>query len=159
MRLDAEISIAVWIWRSHTAPGLRALVSQQLARDKRDHFSLDLDGRNLEFASHVLRGMLGRPIPPALGRWVHLAVVRAADGTTRLFADGVELGRRRSAGRLGGGSPTPLTIGGALNGPDPDTASEHFEGALDELRLYRRALTDEEIRALASGATAAPPER
>jgi hypothetical protein len=50
---------------------------------------------------------------------------------------------------LGGGSSL-LTIGGAVNGPDPAAVDELFEGALDELVMYDRALDRSEIGALAA---------
>jgi hypothetical protein len=39
-----------------------------------------------------------------------------------------------------------------VNGPDPAAVRELFQGALDELVIYDRALAPDEIRALASGA-------
>ena len=104
----------------------------------------------LEFSSHLFRGFLARPLPAAPGRWVHLVVVRAQDATMKMFVNGVEVGKRRSVGQSYGGGSTPLTIGGGVNGP-LGRANESFEGSLDELLMYDRALSDEEIEALAGG--------
>ena len=80
----------------------------------------------------LFRGFLARPLPAAAGRWMHLAVVRAADATMKMFVDGV--GGRAPAARPAAATaagPAPLTIGAGINGPD-GRPSEPFEGGLDE---------------------------
>jgi RNA polymerase sigma factor (sigma-70 family) len=150
-RLEGELSISVWIRRDGPpGRGIHTLVSRQLGSRNQDHFFLGLDGVFLEFSSHLFRGFLARPLPAASGRWIHLAVVRAQDATMKMFVNGVEVGKRRSAGHSYGGGSTPLTIGGGVNGP-LGAANEAFEGSLDELLMYDRALSDEEIEALAGG--------
>nr|SBO91835.1 Chitinase [Nonomuraea gerenzanensis] len=65
--------------------------------------------------------------------WIHLALVY--DGTTiRVHGYGLEIMSVPASGDLGDG---PLVIGGG-DAPCPD-------GAVDEVRLYRRALTVEEL--------------
>jgi hypothetical protein len=155
--LGGELSLSLWIRRQRPpGQGIHALLSRQLGARDQDHFFLGFDGVFLEFSSHLFRGFLARPLPTAAGRWVHLAVVRAADATMKMFVDGVEVGRRRSAGGSYGGGTTPLTIGAAINGPQGEP-SEPFEGSLDEILIHGRALSDDEIAALASGRQ--PPRR
>ena len=150
-RLDGELSIAVWIRRQGPPePGIHVLVSRQLGAANHDHFFLGLDGHFLEFSSHLFRGFLARPLPATPGRWMHLAVVRGDDRRMKMFVDGVEVGQRGSHGQRYGGGNTPVTIGAGINGPDGE-ANEGFAGALDELLIYRRALSDDEVTALAAG--------
>jgi hypothetical protein len=151
-RLGGELSVSLWLRRERTATGIRALVSRQLGSADKDVLFLGLDGLFLEFSSHQLRGVLGRPLPTAPGRWVHVAAVRADSGVTKLYVNGAEVGRRRSHGPGYGGGSTPLIIGGGINGPSPDQpANELYEGAMDELASYGRALSDAEVEALAAG--------
>jgi hypothetical protein len=71
-------------------------------------------------------------------RWSHLAVTY--DGARlRLYVDGREVADRAAAGRIQT-SPDPLWMGG--NRP----YGEHFDGAIDEVRVYDRALSEREIR-------------
>jgi Concanavalin A-like lectin/glucanases superfamily len=72
-------------------------------------------------------------------RWSHLAVTY--DGAAvSLFVDGDEVSRRPTTGAIRG-TASPLWIGG--NHP----YGEYFEGLIDEVRIYDRALSGEEVRA------------
>jgi hypothetical protein len=80
-------------------------------------------------------------VPYSLNEWVHLAIV-ANGGTQVLYRNGVEVDRRAMVVTL----PTnalPLVLGAAQGG------SDGLQGDLDEFRLYSRALSLEEVRALA----------
>jgi hypothetical protein len=71
--------------------------------------------------------------------WTHLAATY--DGTTlRLFANGTQIGSAAMSGTLVK-SANALSIGGSL------VWGEYFEGLIDEVRIYNRALTSAEIRA------------
>jgi hypothetical protein len=85
--------------------------------------------------------------PEPVGRWTHLAVTY--DGATyRLYIDGREASSRPASGRILR-TGDPLWIGG--NEP----YGEYFRGVIDEVRVYRRALTAGEV----GTAMAAPAER
>jgi hypothetical protein len=86
----------------------------------------------------------GRAFP---GGWHHVAAVRSGD-TLRLLVDGTEVASEavEGSGSYDLGAGVPLEIG---SGPN-----DAFRGRLAEVRLHRRALSDEEI-----GRLAAPPSR
>jgi hypothetical protein len=74
-----------------------------------------------------------------LNAWTHLAATY--DGTTlRLYVNGVEALSRAQTGNMTA-STNPLRIGG--NG----VWSEYFNGLVDDVRIYNRALTSAEIQA------------
>jgi hypothetical protein len=74
-----------------------------------------------------------------LNTWTHLAVTY--DGTTlRLFVNGTQVGTRAVSGAL-------LTSNGALRFGGNSIWGEFFQGRIDEIRLYNRALTTTEIQA------------
>jgi len=150
-RLDRALSIAVWARPARAVAGRQAIVARQLGDANQDYFLLALNGDTLEVQSNLWESATKRRVPRPAGEWFHVAAVQGPDGRRTLYLDGVEIGRsnKSRAVALGGGT-TPLTIGGAVNGPTP-TASERFEGELDELALYDRALTEAEVRALAAG--------
>jgi hypothetical protein len=76
---------------------------------------------------------------PPLNTWVHLATTY--DGTTvRLYVNGTQVGTQAQTGALTPGTG-PLRFGGNAIWP------EWFQGQLDELRVYNRALTAAEIQA------------
>jgi len=90
---------------------------------------------------------------PSVGSWTHLAVTRSVDGEVWIYADG-ELLRRWTA------TPTPtdqctaeLTIGALWTCVADTRFLEGFaEGRMDDVRIYNRPLSAEEIVELVSGA-------
>jgi hypothetical protein len=94
--------------------------------------------------------VLGRS-PLAVGVWQHVAATY--DGTTqRLFINGVEVGSRPQAG-LAAVSAGVLRIGG-----NASFAGEFFQGAIDDVRIYNRALNATQIGAdMTAGGTPPPP--
>ncbi|HTO23384.1 MAG TPA: LamG-like jellyroll fold domain-containing protein, partial [Spirochaetia bacterium] len=84
---------------------------------------------------------------PASGAWHH--VVGTYDGlTSRLFIDGVEQGSLAASFPLQSNS-NPLVIGQKNYAPDLGTAGNYwFDGAIDDVRIYNRALGEREIDAL-----------
>jgi hypothetical protein len=80
-----------------------------------------------------------RGIAPKLRRWTHLALTY--DGTTiRRYVNGALAGTQSAKGALAGGS-YPLRFGGNA------VWKEWFKGRLDEVRVYYRAVTAEQLRA------------
>jgi hypothetical protein len=75
--------------------------------------------------------------------WKHVAATRSGD-TLRLFVDGEEVASNTTAdaGAFNLSTAGPLLIGSGPNAP--------FRGKLAEVRLYDRALSQEEVRALAA---------
>ncbi|MEM9557066.1 MAG: LamG-like jellyroll fold domain-containing protein [Acidobacteriota bacterium] len=79
------------------------------------------------------------------GRWHHIAVVVPSDGGHRLVVDGVE----RATGGHGGDAFDPSgDLFFATRAVAPD--GRYFHGLLDDVRLYERALANEELLWLAS---------
>ena len=89
------------------------------------------------------------PEPLPLGRWVHLA--GTFDGQTmRLFVDGAEVAALARPGPIQR-NHFDLTIGGFAPG-----SRANFQGLVDEVRLFSRARTAEEIRASRDAIAATP---
>ncbi len=94
------------------------------------------------------------PVSLASGVWYHVAAVREGD-TSRLFLDGLLLGGQTagtavdtgSAGTAAFGRQTPLP-------PCCLTDTRPLGGFLDEISLYRRALTSQEIQQIAAAGSA-----
>lgn len=82
--------------------------------------------------------------PPPVGEWIHLAGTFDADAS-RLYVNGV------LADEVAGGvlaqDEHDLTMGAGF---DNEADANWLEGALDEVRIYRRALAEDEITALAN---------
>ena len=100
-------------------------------------------------SSAAASGMRRRATPLALNTWTHLATTY--DGTTlRLFVNGVQAG---AAGRQRLRSPPrPARSGSAATA----IWGEWFQGDIDEVRIYNRALTATEIQADMNTSISAP---
>ena len=145
-RLSREITIALWVRRAGTAAHVRALVSRQFGTGVQDTFHFGFRDDQLWMRSRIKGGPTHGQAPRPRGLWFHAAVTVDAAGTARIFVNGEEVKRNLKDGRpsLGGGT-NPLIIGGGINGPDAEYVRELFQGALDELLIYDRALSPEEM--------------
>jgi RNA polymerase sigma-70 factor (ECF subfamily) len=151
-RAQSELTIALWVKRAGKGDRVRALVTRQLDRDARDVFHFGFRDDLLLLQSSVWGVTLAVPFPRATGRWVHVAGSLGRDRRARIYIDGREVGSKRTSAPTGERASTPLIIGAGINAPDQVEATERFEGALDELVVYERALGAGEIAALAAGA-------
>lgn len=85
------------------------------------------------------------PVP--YRKWTHVAVVLGPSGGT-LYFDGVVFGTNPSM------ALRPADLGSTANnyiGRSQYAVDPYFNGSVDEVRVYSRALSPEEIRALAEG--------
>ncbi|MBC7288499.1 MAG: LamG domain-containing protein, partial [Armatimonadetes bacterium] len=81
-----------------------------------------------------------------LGRWYHVAVTYKWDGekaVARIYRDGELIAENAKSEELHSGS-YPLSIGAYNN-----SAAHVMDGFIDDVRLYSRALTEQEIASLA----------
>ena len=91
----------------------------------------------------------GSQVSPTLpvGQWKHIALT--FDGTTLTgYVDGVSIGSQAATFNLAG---TPLTLAQAHMG------EEYFNGVVDDVHVYSRALSAAEVAALAGTSTNIPP--
>ncbi len=135
------ITIDCWVRTDTAAQDNRWIVNRVFGGGEGTGFRLGMIGGKPCFAvpqaawSHHLTA----PEPLPLGRWVHLA--GTFDGRTmRLFVDGAETAALDRPGQVNA-SHFDLVIGGFAPGHHA-----HFEGLVDEVRLFSRALSADEIR-------------
>ncbi len=121
------------------------------------HYALVVSGR--EVGAYINAGggkencfaAWSNTAPLKLDRWHHLAMTY--DGATLVvYLDGAAVGSK-AVGRPRSPGSGPLVIGGRPDG----FATGFFRGAVDEVRLYRRALSAGEIAARAKAPADAPP--
>ena len=104
-------------------------------------FRLKTDGK-----TSTLIGSKDIPV----GKWVH--VVATYDGSAmRLFLDGQANGVVSKTGKIS----TNASVGVRL-GDNPGSSKRHFDGTLDDVRIYGRAVTTKEIATLANRVTTQP---
>ncbi len=147
--LDATggLSISVWV-RPETLPDFG--VVKLLAKDNAYEFEIGHAGPRM-LSVRLNNARQGRAdTPVAAGTWQHLAVTW--DGATvTYYRDGQPDGTAAFTGPL---VPNDNDAGIAAR-PLGSIGSGHFHGALDELRLYDRALAPAEVAELARAPLAA----
>lgn len=102
------------------------------------HFRVDLDAGV---------GMIGASELPTAGAWSF--VVGTYDGTNaKIYVNGILKASHSSSGQINV-SDRPLTIGGVWEGINDDVLHFHgFDGKIDDVRIYNRALSSTEIISL-----------
>jgi len=72
-------------------------------------------------------------------KWVHIAITRSGSGTGTLYVNGESVGTKRNYDFGSGGSPTRL-------GSQFGTPSEFFTGCMDEVKVFKSARGESEIK-------------
>jgi len=155
LKPTAQITISVWIKPAECTDAWREIYRKEdgdarhlLAIGKTDGLwglwcGLGIDGSYVERGAPLDKNVLGD------GRW-HL-VAATYDGTSiRLFADGRQVGSESVSGPLDTAGSSPAYIGSW------SASSEFFPGGIDDVRIHNRALSPEQIRALAKGGDPQP---
>ena len=88
--------------------------------------------------------------PPSVGVWQH--VTMTYDGSVvKAYLNGTLVGTRSVSGYF------PEVSGGLLLGKDPPGSLEYYSGAMDDVRIYNRALSAVEVAALYGGVVPPTP--
>ena len=148
LNIEGPISLAAWV--KHTASdGYRNIVAHGMTKDPPAKVFLRLHNGNYEGGSwNGTRHEVTAKIPAEdEGNWVHLTAT--FDGRQwRLYRNGEEVAARTDA------TGAVKVAGNWAIGSSGLEATRCFKGAIDEVRIYSRALTEQEIRALAKDGTA-----
>lgn len=139
------LTISAWI-KANRFSGTKnqpRIVSKASGLAESDHyFMLGTDGNKLRSrvkANSTTSTLLASSGDLPTGQWVHTATTY--DGSTiRLYKDGVQVGSMAKSGSLSSGSTVPVWIGNNPGGYEP------FDGVIDEVRIYSRALTASEVQ-------------
>jgi hypothetical protein len=130
-----EITLQAWVYPAERQTSWRDVVAREVSSGE-GAFSLPAASATAPAGQGWVVKQKARLVP---GRWSHLATTY--DGRVqRLYIDGVLVAVRPQM-RKQTGDAGPLHVGG-----NP-IWGDRFKGKIDEVRVYNRALTAEEIRA------------
>jgi hypothetical protein len=156
-QISTGLSIATWVWRDFFGEYKHSLLARRAASTGGSHYELVIENNKLRIRINSANGYKGDVFSTAdvpATKWVHVAATYdVATGSVVLYIDGV-VTQRGSYMLQVGPDESLVTIGGAERGT---TVFERFQGKLDELVVYRRALTPAEVQGLAAGAV--PPQK
>jgi len=145
----AQLTVETWLQITEAPSGpdaRRWLINKNIHENAEGHYGLVISGLKAGAYLNIGGGEgnafpLWTPQDLTLDRWHHLAMTY--DGAVlRLYLDGVEAAQR-AVNRLRVPGQTPLTIGRRQDG----WPVFFFKGRLDDIRLYERALSAEEVKA------------
>ena len=143
----ANLTITGWVKRAGSQPDYAGLVFSRLGNgrglgimvvDNALRFSWDDDGSEYTWNS-------GLSLPE--GQWTFFALT--IDPTQANLYKAVN-GTLTSARRIGANQPKTLDAGFLL-GLDPSSASRRFKGDIDEVSIYQRTLTRQEVQHILAG--------
>ncbi|MEH2449278.1 MAG: LamG-like jellyroll fold domain-containing protein [Nostoc sp.] len=147
--MSNQITVSAWARPNGKPVGFQAVVNRQIGTLVHpDQFFLGFGTRNRvttykwELGTTNGEGDVYKGLPTA-DRWVHL--VGTYDGSMlRLYVDGVQIGANPVTGNLLVDN-NPVTIGAAENYAEGTPLGDCFNGLVDEVRIYNRALSATEI--------------
>lgn len=145
---DRPFTVEAWIRRDamqqHAAPPFDMIVTQtedyvqsrlfHLAVRNTNTLTFDFYGNGVDSKGTV-----------ALEEWQHIAGVYTEDGRQRVFINGVFDNERAGVASYAGTAGSIL-IGTRVPGPDRDPHQFPMDGIIDEVAIYHRALSEEEIQ-------------
>jgi PKD repeat protein len=143
----SALTIAAWIKADSFATDARIL-SKSVGSAEQDHYfmlsTIDNDGIKLRFrlkTGTTTSTLLASSGTLAVGQWIHVAAVYNGSAMI-LYQDGVEVGRVAKSGVIATNATTRVAIG---RNPQAYGA---FDGTIDDVRVYARALSTSEVQAL-----------
>jgi hypothetical protein len=144
--LADDISISFWV-KTTQAGGAgqwyqgRGLVDGYVAASAND-FGTSLLGNDFAFGTGNPDTTIVSTTPINDGAWHHCVATRAeATGTLKIYVDGI-------LQATGTGGSNPLTAAASLQFGSRQTGVNFFNGNLDEIKFYNRALGSNEVTAL-----------
>jgi large repetitive protein len=157
--ITEQVTIAGWIYFEGTVSDYATAASRAIGGtiDQHYHISINSRGEVPAFWIKTEDGLWLLQGPKAVTRqtWVHIA--GTYDGTTaRLYVDGQPVASQPISGRFVLDT-TPVILGGNGNGMGDANVTERFPGKIDEIMLYRRALSATDIAQLYAGALFVAP--
>nr|WP_245856994.1 LamG-like jellyroll fold domain-containing protein [Actinoalloteichus hoggarensis] len=139
-----DYSVSAWAKLNEAGDGFQTVVSQDTGRESA--FFLQYSGQDQRWAMSFIGLRALSPEKPEPNRWYHLTGVRDAQaGTLALYVDGEKVDSKSACSAAESTGNT--MIGRGQYGGEP---VDHLRGAVDDVRLFDRALSDAEVAELAA---------
>ena len=149
-RIVSQVTVSAWIYLEGTINDYGTALSRQIGTSINQYYHLSVyqpDGLPNLFINPTtgVIAMPRDPVPVSKEVWTHLA--GTYDGVTAILYVNGEPAMWAAVAAPFDTDITPLILGGNGNGK---MVSEFFPGRIDEVALWDRALTPDEIRRLAA---------
>lgn len=148
--ITTQVTVSAWIYFEGSirpADMWGTALSREIGTTNRQHYHISLNSAEVPSMFILDARMQGLEVAPRF-KWTHLA--GTYDGARmRLYVDGVLVQEQATAVTFPADT-TPLLLGANGNGPGMGV-TERFPGRIDELMLWNRALSADEIARVAAG--------
>jgi hypothetical protein len=146
--VTTELTIAAWVFLDAKPTDKDGILSRQVSGSAAEHYYLFLDDGRPRFYLRTDGDGIGLSHEQQLPRerWVHVAATYDGEAA-RIFVGGREVARVRKPIKWMA-TRSPVVLGGNANGAAA-SIDERLDGRLDEVRLYGRALSADELAELA----------
>ncbi|MBV1889227.1 MAG: HYR domain-containing protein, partial [Proteobacteria bacterium] len=141
-----DFSIEVWIKSEISNGNTQTIISKRESNNQINGYDLRLENDIISFNWNNGQSITASPIQINLDQWHHIAVTFSS-GTYKLYIDGIEV----SSGS--GVVPISNTVDYIVGAMDQTLTSpfkplHYFDGGMDELRIWDKALTVDQIRTM-----------
>lgn len=151
--LDAStaVTMSAWIFARDANAGAAGVISKRFAHQNEPAYTMFITNGALtiDIADDTIRAS-SRPLLES-ERWTQITVVydgtAATDDRIRIYSDGLRAVSMPEVDTAIAPGSSPLYIACLPNAPAPLGMFETFEGRLDDVAVWTRALTDREIDA------------
>ena len=155
--ITMQVTMAAWMYIDGTITDYATAISRQIGTGYEQHYHLSINAQQLPavFIDTPASGQTFFPGPAPVPQkvWVHLAATY--DGAiVRLYVNGAQVANHAAHGPFAA-ETNPVVLSGNANAA-AQTVSERVPGRLDDVMLYRRALSADEIARIYGGALLAP---
>ena len=154
--ITSQLTVTAWAFPTSPVSGFKVIVSRQIGNLLHpDQFYLGFgpDNGTMHYKWHLGTDNNGTHLEgdiyagtPAHNRWIHLAGVYTGQ-TMILYVDGAAIDQASISGNIRVDA-NPITIGAEENSAVPQNVDGEFEGFIDEVRIYNRALLASEVQAI-----------
>jgi len=161
LNLTDALTITIWV-KVNDLDTFYFLVCKQPSGTARDgfpgnyEFRIELNTGALQFGHQETEGeqftFYTSDSSIAVEQWYHIAVAVTNGGLVEFYIDGVAAGSAEQSTNFGVLNDKPVRIGGRTD------LYSFFNGLLDDVRLYDRALSQAEIKKLAARPKATRPD-
>ena len=155
--VSAELTISAWVRVDEWVREGWASIVNKSDGDYARYYAFNFGNGNAEPANGFGTIEISSDISgysdaiPQLGEWTHMAVTYGQNGVLYTYLNGVCVGTYQNSVSLFRPNTAELHIGRDRVGGD-----DYLAGAIDELRIYNRALSAAEVKALYEGASVTP---
>jgi hypothetical protein len=143
-----KLTVSAWIYLDRCDFALNAILNSDSWRPGALHFQMSRTGNCVigHWAKKPQRKQVGPHVP--VGRWTHVAAVADLDGLgTKTYINGELAEKVKLSSFPGALKPGSCRIGDWFREKDPSSIPRRgFRGRIDELAMWRRAVSHEEIR-------------